>query len=297
MKYYKEIFCICFILFLYLSCRNLFYIEGKTDQIDQNISIKKNVYNDNQRLLINDTFSIDGSLISTIPLKMSSSSSSSSVYSNDSNMTHSINTFNNKTNSQKTIEQGLAATNMSNVSSIQSIKQQQQQQNLLSNTKSNKSSNISDNLVSLLSGIIIESIHNGNPTINNANNSLTSKPTNNNDIILTSGKWHLDVENGNVTKFYSKFLMISANNTGFHWYSMKNFKSNEKLFLGNGNSAAVNGKLDFFTAKNSTKKTTNVLLTINNLELIQLTPLDNVISSYFHDFPLYGTIDSIKIKN
>ncbi len=152
-------------------------------------------------------------------------------------------------------------------------------------------------MVSLLSGIIIESIHNGNPTINNANNNLTSKSKNNNDIILVSGKWNMDVQNGNVTNFYSKFFMTSSNGTGFHWYSMNNFKTKEKLFLGDGDSAAVNGKLDFFTGNNSTKKTANVLLTINNLELIQIIPLDKVIDSYFHGYPVYGSIDSIKIKN
>jgi len=79
---------------------------------------------------------------------------------------------------------------------------------------------------------------------------------------------------------------------------MKNFSTKEKVFLGDGDSAAVNGKLDFFTGiNNSTKKTANVLLTINNLELIQIIPLDKVVDSYFHGYPLYGTIDSIKIKN
>ena len=85
---------------------------------------------------------------------------------------------------------------------------------------------------------------------------------------------------------------------GFHWHSMNNFQSNEKLFLGNDNSAAINGKLDFFTGNNNTtKKTVDVLLSINNLELIQLTLLDKEIADHFQGFPLYGIIDSIKIKN
>ena len=53
--------------------------------------------------------------------------------------------------------------------------------------------------------------------------------------------------------------------------SMNNLKSNEKLFLGNDDSIAINGKLDFFTGTNTTKETADVLLSINNLELIQIT--------------------------
>jgi hypothetical protein len=305
LKYIIKIFVICFILFLYINCKNVLFIEGKTDYLYQNISIKKNIYS-NYLLPINDTFSISGSLISTIPRNISAGAAGAAIHSND-NATQSTNTLNNKTNSQKIKEQDLVASNTSNVSYPESINQQQQKQTLLSNTKSsisntteaisNASSNISDNLVSLLSGIIIESIHNGNPTINNSNNNLTSKSKNNNDIILVSGKWNMDVQNGNVTNYYSKFFMTSSNGTGFHWYSMNNFKTKEKLFLGDGDSAAVNGKLDFFSGNNSTKKTVNVLLTINNLELIQIIPLDKVIDSYFHGYPVYGTIDSIQIKN
>jgi hypothetical protein len=312
LKYIIEIFLICFIFFILITGKNFSHIEGKKDYTYQNISIKKNIYN-NYLLPINDTFSISGSLISTIPRNSSlvaaapSAGAGAADQSND-NATQPINTLNTKINSQKAIQQYLAANTSNNISSSQSINQQLQKHTLLSNTKSsipnttetlsNSSNNISDNLVSLLSGIIIESIHNGNPTINNANNTLTSKSKINNDIILASGKWNLDVQNGNITNFSSKFLMIESNGTGFHWYYMKNFSTKEKVFLGDGDSAAVNGKLDFFTGiNNSTKKTANVLLTINNLELIQIIPLDKVVDSYFHGYPLYGTIDSIKIKN
>ena len=105
MKYIIEIFVICFILFLYISCKNFLYIEGKTDNPYQNNSIKKNIYN-NYLLPINDTFSISGSLISTIPRNTSAAAAAAAIHSND-NATQSTNTLNNKTNSQKTMNKTL----------------------------------------------------------------------------------------------------------------------------------------------------------------------------------------------
>ena len=100
-----------------------------------------------------------------------------------------------------------------------------------------------------------------------------------------------------VLDFNGKFQMISADGTGSHWYSIKNFNSKEKLFFDNDKSAAIYGTIDFTTDNDSLKKTSKVLLTINNLEVIQLTLFDKNLSDLFHGIPIYGTIDSIKIKN
>jgi hypothetical protein len=149
-----------------------------------------------------------------------------------------------------------------------------------------------------LSGIIVESIHSGNPTINNETIQPYSNKLNNKDnLILISGNWKMEVENSNITNFNTKFVMISSNGTGFHWHSMDNLKTMDNLFLGNDDSAIINGKLDFSTGDNTTKQQIDILMTINRLELIQITLLDKEISNHFYDFPLYGTIDSIKIKN
>ncbi len=166
------------------------------------------------------------------------------------------------------------------------------------NIEPNASEALSDNLVSLLSGIILESIHTGNPTINNETLQPESDDINGiEDTILVSGKWKMDVENSNITSFNTKFVMITSNGTGFHWHSMDNLKTSEKFFLGKDDSATINGKLDFFTGNNTTKQPMDILLAINNLELIQITLLDKDTSSHFYGFPIYGTIDSIKIKN
>jgi hypothetical protein len=91
--------------------------------------------------------------------------------------------------------------------------------------------------------------------------------------------------------------MISADGTETNWYKLHDFKSDEKLYFGNDNSIALNGKSTFFADNNHTNQTTDVLLTINNLQLIQLIFLDKDISNHFNNYPLYGTIDSINVKN
>jgi hypothetical protein len=91
--------------------------------------------------------------------------------------------------------------------------------------------------------------------------------------------------------------MTPVNGNDFHMESMNNFSSKEKLFLGNDESIAIKGKLDYYTGTNATKETVDALLTLNNFELIQITILDKEIAHHFHEAPLYGTIDLIKIKN
>ncbi len=260
---------------------NLKQISAINNYNYQNISSNQIAMSNNE-LPINDSFSIDGSLISVILPKQ--------ILSTGDNTS---NTSDNITNSE-----GNNSSHNHNSSISSNISSKRNPQSLITNitnTHLNKSNNLSDNLVSLLSGIIIESIHNGNPTLNNGNNS--GSHNSNNNVKLISGKWSLRVQNGIVLDFDGKFQMISADGTDSHWYNIKNFNSKEKLFFDNDKSTAIYGKIDFTTDNDSLKKTSDVLLSISNLEVIQLTLIDKNLSNLFHGFPLYGTIDSIKIKN
>lgn len=244
--------------------------------------LKKNNNYKSQVLNINDTFSMNGTLISTIIPKIS--------HDNVTNSKIQLNKTTNNNQSDNT-NPSFLSNQLSSLKSNLTIK----------DNRSKQSDTLSDNLVAMLSGIIVQSIENGNPTINNIKNdtvlTVTNNYTSNNTPIIISGKWTLDVSKGNVTNFNTKFVMINSDATGFHWHLMNNFKSNEKLFLGNDDSAILNGSLDFYTGGNSTAKKVNVLLTINNLELIEMVLLDNSAANHFYGFPLYGVIDSIKIKN
>jgi hypothetical protein len=301
LKYILEFFFILLILTSYGNCKELLQINGKTIQLEKDFPIPNNL-NKSYNLNINDTFDIEGTIISTIIPDLSAIYSDNNTKEKMDNLSQSINTTNNEIGSGKTMEQELFS-NTNNTVNKPSLAQQitnpitNASLPNLTGTPSNGSDNISDNLVSVLSGIIIESIHNGNPTINEENSPQGSDMKNNKEIILLSGKWKMEVQDGNITNFGSKFIMITSNGTGFHWHTMNNLKTDEKLFLGSDDSAAINSQLDFISGGNATKKTADVLLSINNLELIQLTILDKEISSHFYGFPIYGTIDSIKIKN
>ncbi|MGN6709460.1 MAG: hypothetical protein ACTHKF_08950 [Candidatus Nitrosocosmicus sp.] len=219
---------------------------------------------ENKKLTINDTFSMEGSLLSTIP----NNTKNTSVDYNNASKSLLFQNTNNSIN------------------------------NPTSNLKVNPigSSNISDNLVSLLSDIIVESINNGNPTLKDLNNSKSSQDKNIN-VSLISGNWKLDVLKGNISNFQAKYDMVALNGVGYHRYLLNNLKSSEKLFFGNDDSIAINGKLDLYTENNSTKEIADVLFSINNLELIQIKFLDNASTNQINNYPLYGTIDSINIRN
>ena len=264
MKYYILLFFfIYFLLVVYTNSSGNSNNFAKSDKVIQNYSLKENIIG-NKKLTINDTFSMEGSLLSTIPYN----NKNTSIASNNTTKDILLQNTNNSINNQ------------------------------LTNLKDNPigSSNISDNLVSLLSDIIIESINNGNPTLNNVNNSLNSQDKNSNKSLIF-GNWKLDVQKGNVTNFEAKYKMVTLDGIKYHRYLLNNLKSTENLFFGNDYSIAINGKLDLFVGNNSSKEIADVLFSINNLELIQIKFLDKASANQFNDYPLYGTIDSIDIRN
>ncbi|HYO05371.1 MAG TPA: hypothetical protein VER14_00125 [Phototrophicaceae bacterium] len=249
---------------------------------------------------INDTFSIEGALISTIVQNLTSFYPNVYNFTEEkqiSDLPESTMPTNNKSNNETDFGAQFDGLQQEEQQTLYPIPKPISQNTTI--IEPNASEALSDNLVSMLSGIILESIHTGNPTINNEtiqpdSDNINSKKE---DTILVSGKWKMDVENSNITNFNTRFVMITSNGTGFHWHSMGNLKTSEKFFLGKDDSATINGKLDFFTGNNTTKQPIDILFDINNLELIQITILDEDISSHFYGFPIYGTIDSISFKN
>lgn len=240
-----------------------------------------------KRLGINETFSLSGSLVSNIDLDLLNQTSLNNL--NFTNTTSSNYDIDNATNIQenKSFIQLSQSNNKSSPSDQSMIADNIEQFD-----------NLSSNLVSLLSGIIIQSLESGNPTINNDVTADSNNiPNNLSSSIIISGNWNIDVNYGNITNFDSNFIMISSNATGFHWHRLNNFIGDTKFFLGDDDTAIINGSMDFYTENNQTSKKAKMIFTINNLELIQIIFLDEEVASHFYGFPLYGSIDSIKIKN
>lgn len=162
----------------------------------------------------------------------------------------------------------------------------------------NQTDNLSNNLVSMLSGIIIQSIETGNPTIGNEGNTNTSGSLVNENIsTIVSGNWKMNVNSSKVAFFDSKFVMITSNAKGFHWHTINNFNGDGNVFFGTDDTVFIDGTVDFFTDDNLVSEDNNVVIMINNFELIQIIFLDDKIADHFHNFPLYGIIDSIEVKN
>ena len=112
----------------------------------------------------------------------------------------------------------------------------------------NQTDNLSNNLVSMLSGIIIQSIERGNPTISNDGNANDSgRLTNKNISTIVSGNWKMNVNSSKVEFFDSKFVMITSNAKGFHWHTISNFNGDGNVFFGTDDTVFIDGTVDFFT--------------------------------------------------
>ncbi len=162
----------------------------------------------------------------------------------------------------------------------------------------NQTDNLSNNLVSMLSGIIIQSIEKGNPTIgNDANTNTSSGLIDGNVSTIVSGNWKMNVNSSKVAFFDSKFVMITSNAKGFHWHTINNFNGDGNVFFGTDDTVFIDGTVDFFTDDKLTSENNKVVIMINNFELMQIIFLDDKVADHFHNFPLYGIIDSIEVKN
>jgi hypothetical protein len=149
----------------------------------------------------------------------------------------------------------------------------------------------------MLSGIIIQSIEKGNPTINNVNLSDSSLLKRENVSIILAGNWQMSVIKSNVTIFDVRFVMITSNGTDFHWHSMNNFKNEMKAHFGMDDNIYLTGTVDFLTDNEVISKDIKVAIIIDNLETLQIIILDDRVSSHLYGYPIYGTVDKIEIPN
>lgn len=282
MKYVKAC-CIVIPVFILILQTNYHCLSFAIPDNEEYIFSNTISYFKSSRLGVNDSFTVSGSLISTINPTLLSAIQ--------------VNEFN---ESNSTTGPNIEIANETNLQgSSNSLKDLQKNftEPLSKMEITNQTDNLSNNLVSMLSGIIIQSIERGNPTINNNIINDSSDLRSNNISIIVSGNWEMKVNAGNVTNFDSRFVMITSDGTGFHWHSIKNFKGNGSLFFGNDDTIIFEGSLDFVTDDDLTVENSKVIVTFNNFELIQIIFLDNTISDHFHRFPLYGIVDSIEIKN
>lgn len=247
------------------------------------------------RLGINDSFSLSGSIISTVKATTNIGLNTSIAASDtlmdksgpDPELIAGFNPLHNSSLSSQMTERNLA--NMPDFESLLT--------NSRPSEKINQTNSFSNNLVSMLSGIIVQSIEKGNPTITDSSLNLNNSSKLNNTLKIVSGNWRMNVVNSNVTFFDARLLMITADGTGFHWHLLDNFDSTSDSYFGNDENIFLNGSADFYTDNKVIAKKINVNIFISNLEAIQIILNDKKVSSHFYGYPIYGTIDKVEIPN
>lgn len=248
------------------------------------------------RLEVNTTFALSGLLVST--LNASLTSNIGSGQNNQSVSSSSDGTSLGHSAQALPPGQPFAGINSSGNSSLIVNSNQGSSGDTTGTAQLNQTDNLSNNLVSMLSGIIIQSIEKGNPTINNdVNISDSGSLINKNISTIVSGNWKMIVNSSKVEFFDAKFVMITSDAKGFHWHTITNFKGDENVFFGTDDTIFFDGTVDFFTDDKLVSENSKVVITLNNFEVLQIIFLDNNVSDHFHDFPLYGILDSIEIKN
>ena len=262
----------------------------------KNILFKeKSLDSKSSRLDVNNTFALSGFLVSTL--------NTSLIPNNVSNENNQLITSSplvmNIQNSYQTESPTQRNNSIIRTDSSQSNNlSQSTREDTTGIGQLNQTDNLSNNLVSMLSGIIIQSIEKGNPTISNDVNANDSGSLINKNIsTIVSGNWEMNVNSSKVEFFDSKFVMISSNAKGFHWHTVNNFNGDGNVFFGNDDTIFIDGTVDFFTDDKLVSENSKVVLILNNFELIQIIFLDNKIADHFHNFPLYGIIDAIELKN
>ena len=263
----------------------------------KNIVVKESILNSKSgRLDVNNTFVLSGSLVSTL--------NPSLVSNNGSRENGQIISYSelgtNFENSDPTLSPNQRIDDLISTGNSSLMLNSSQSTNG-DNTiigQLNQTDNLSNSLVSMLSGIIIQSIEKGNPTINKIGKANDSGGLMDKNIsTIVSGNWKINVNSSEVVLFDSKFVMITSNAKGFHWHTINNFNTDGDVFFGTDDTIFMDGTVDLFTDNKLVTGNSKVVIMINNFELIQIIFLDNKIAEHFHNFPLYGIIDSIDIEN
>ena len=290
----RKILLLQMLVFLAYSAQSI--IEAVVAETN-NILVKESSLNSkSERLDVNNTFALSGSLVSTLyPLVVSNNESSENDQINSSSQPSS-----NLKNSGPNLSPNQQIDDTINTSNSSLMPNSAQSINGDNNSfgQFNQTDNLSNSLVSMLSGIIIQSIEKGNPTINKIGlNNDSGGLMNKNISTIVSGNWRINVNSTEVVLLDSKFVMITSDAKGFHWHTINNFNSDDDIFFGTDDTIFMNGTVDLFTDNKLVAGNSKVVIMINNFELIQIIFLDNKIAEHFHNFPLYGIIDSIDIEN
>jgi hypothetical protein len=262
---------------------------------DDGMNVSTGNYEGSSRLGINDSFSLSGSIISTV-ISTDSNVENKSSAALDS-LEHNSHLDSELFGNSVPLNHSSFKDQIAGHKSDDKLVSEPELKNSRPSEKMNQTDSFSNNLVSMLSGIIIQSIEKGNPTITNTSMNNNNSTNLNNTLMIVSGNWRMNVHNSQVTVFDARLVMINADGTGFHWHLVDNFHSSSHSFFGIDGNMFLNGSVDFYTDNKEIAKKINISILINNLEALQIILNDKNISSHFYGYPIYGTIDKVEIPN
>jgi len=115
---------------------------------------------------------------------------------------------------------------------------------------------------------------------------------------VLDGKWKLEVVNGNVTDFSSKFTMVHLDGTSRHYMILMNFKQDNAtagtIQVQPDGTTTIKGILDVIEKKdflNPEFSNVNTQITINKYNTISINVDDSQTNQHFAGQPIRGVVD------
>ena len=134
--------------------------------------------------------------------------------------------------------------------------------------------------------------------IKDGNQQQTPTQFNEQTSYVVDGKWKLEVVNGNVTDFSSKFTMVHLDGTNRHYMILMNFKQDNAtagtIQVQPDGTTTINGILDVIEKKdflNPEFSDVNTQITINKYNTISINVDDAQTNQHFAGQPIRGVTD------
>ena len=115
---------------------------------------------------------------------------------------------------------------------------------------------------------------------------------------VLDGKWKIEVVNGNVTDFGSKFTMVHFDGTHRHYMILMNFKQDNStasaIQVRPDGTTSINGILDILEKKDLLRpewSEVNTQISINKYNTISISLDNQQTSQHFNGQPIKGVID------
>jgi len=162
------------------------------------------------------------------------------------------------------------------------------------------SQNLDDNMINLLTKLIMGSMISGSSPSSRYPESITqaasTTQTETEKPFVLTGHWNLSVEKGNVRDFASNFTMLHIDGTGSHVIKLINFQAdaNRTVYLGSDGTASIMGRVDIELNGVNKWKGVHAIIVIERLNTIYIILDSNATANYFKGQPIYGIIGLLK---